>query len=234
MNVKKPKGRDPLNCIIAGNRRLGKSFLLATHAKRIVEEAWRVNKERKVLIVDIARSFWFKEFTTLTLQSFERLLLLPDSHPEKWKHGVRVLMAESDNEYIESLMRLLHKHFRNSVIMFDEANSWIKVSGNMPDYQKVIFTQNGNMGTDVYLCVHRLADVHKSIRGHFDTICYFRTEDTYLSALELRKAGFPSNQEKLWAVIQRVNSRAYVATDMPKYHEWFLADTMVVRKKRKK
>ena len=225
-NNTKPQGRDPLNIAIVGKRRLGKSKFIRQKADDIVASQTKRGNQKRVLVIDMARSVWFQDLAFFrSIEEFITDCRLPKGHADKWEHGVRCIRAKNEKKFMETLLRAIHENFVNGVVFYDEGNSWIEVSGSVPDYQKVIFTQNGNKGVENYLAVHRFADVHKQLRGHFDGYVVFKTEDTFNSPRDLQAAGFPSDQNELWNIIQKVKE-APMTTNIVQTHGFFLSQTV--------
>ena len=220
----RPIGRDYANVAIVGKRRRGKSTLARVHVERIYKGFQEAGRNRKILIVDQAPATAFKDIPAfVSVADLERNLRMRQDDGRKWLDGIRKMNQLPLTDF-KQLFTVLTKYFRNGVIVWDEANQYLETQGSLPDWQMPLFTTNGNLAVDNYIMLHRLFDIPKSLRGHFDHYCSFATEDAITSPKDLAKNGFPGPHDKLFELITRVRDVVMAEESPIKYHEWFITN----------
>lgn len=220
----RPLGRDYANTAIVGKRRRGKSTLARVHIEQIYRGFQKEKRNRKILVFDQAPASAFSDLPAFaSIDELERNLKLKMTDANKWLDGIRKMNQMPIDDF-KRLFGVLTKYFRNGVIVYDEANQYLETQGSLPDWQMPLFTTNGNLGIDNYILLHRLYDIPKSLRGHFDHYCYFATEDPINSSRDLAKNGFPGPHKEFYELIERVRLVKMAEESPIKYCEWFITN----------
>jgi hypothetical protein len=218
--LKRPKGRDYTNVAIVGRRRRGKSTLQRILADSIHGQFKAANRERKILIVDLAPAGSFTDLPTFkTIRDLKKALIAPVGSAQRWTDGIWKIQPKLDE--IKELTELLIKYFRNGLIFWDEANKFLERNGGLPDWQLPLFSTNGNLGIDNFICVHRLMDIPKSIRTHIERFIVFAVDDPFTKGKDLAANAFPGPHDEFFELIDRVRKESLNEDSKVKYYEIF-------------
>lgn len=219
-DIRRPKGRDYTNVSVTGRRRRGKSTLLALLVKRIHAKFNAAGRQRKILIVDLAPAKAFEDFQSFAaIKDLKRALALPIGHEDKWTDGIRKIKPHLGD--MKEFVEVLVAYFRNGAIVWDEANQFLERNGGLPDWQLPIFSANGNMAIDNFICTHRLMDIPKAIRTHIESFIIFAVDDPFTSAKDLAAAAFPGPHQEFFDTIQRAKNSLFNEDSRIKHYEVF-------------
>jgi hypothetical protein len=116
------------------------------------------------------------------------------------------------------------KYFKNGVLMMDEANSWLKKTGDLPKWQLIPFTQHRNYCVQIYFCCHRIRDVKTEIRGHFWKYIMFKSNEPPVTQKWLQENGYPENTAEMARLFEIVQNAENEADEQVQHFEIFEAD----------
>lgn len=227
---KDPTKRDLVCAAVVGKKGNGKSSLMAEIAEIYMDEMLSVGKENpkylqraKVLIFvpmpTISRAF--QKYKEITLDELVKGVMVKGKR-RRWVRGIRYIKPPNEDiKTLEAYMLAITKHFKNGLWIMDEANSWLKKTGDLPKWQLLPFTQHRNFSVEIYFCCHRLRDVKQEIRGHFWKYVIFKSNESPVDANYLREHEFPENCDEMAEMFMRVRHTHYEPDEQVQYFEIF-------------
>ncbi len=166
-NSKNPDERDPIIIAVVGAKRQGKSTVIDS----FIKDYMKANASGKVLIHDLSETRAFAEYAEIGVDDLKKGILI-DGHRKKWDRGVhRTITKDTD-----TLIKNINSHFRNGLVVLDEARSWIPrgdASVNMQIME--LFTTHTNKNLDIIVVFHEWMDISTKLRGMINDWIIFRT-----------------------------------------------------------
>lgn len=167
-NAKNPDQRDPIIILIVGAKRQGKSTVINDS---IIEDYVKNNPKAKVLIHDVSETHAFEHYPLIGVDDIKKGLMI-DGKRTKWEKGVyRTTTKDS-----EQLIKNINSHFRNGLVVLDEARSWIpRGDTSVPKEIMELFTTHTNKNIDLVVVFHEWMDISTRLRGMANDYVIFRT-----------------------------------------------------------
>lgn len=163
-NRKDPNQRDYKTGALFGNLGTGKSSFVSQFVKMYQAKTAHLKTPRRVLILDPSEAGSYDQISEITLTELRFGVINPETGKRHaWRKGVRVLRKAN---FVGSYdwADIICKHFRNGLLILDEARDYISNAGVLPPALKDLFTKHRNAGIDLLVVSHNYKDLHVWIR----------------------------------------------------------------------